>query len=786
MQGVVNIPNELKSLPQWAVAASDGKGGFKAPHSVTSDHKLVPVSIHDPVMTFGTACEVNAYFPDTNGVGFILKESDPYTCIDLDYKEGTTTVEQLQRFNKIIETFASYSEISVSGKGVHVWVKGDIGQGCRRDGIEVYSKERFIVCTGNVLHDLPIVDRQELLDVLVTEIRNGGTKATFELEEKPSDLEDHEILAMATAATNADKFNKLCNGDWEALGYPSQSEADLSLLSMLCFYSKSNEQVRRLFRMSGLGKRDKATKNDRHLDYCLKIIRSRQDLEMELDKKAEVRSREIAKQVVQENNVFIEPDITTVHSVVTTESKHALGAEPPVPLTPEGLAIDWPPGVTGQLAKFIYNSAQLPVKEVAVVSALGLLAGICGKAYTTSTPKSGLNAYIILIGRSGTGKEAMHSGIGLLMAKVREAVPCAQKFVTFNRFASGPALTKACVENPSFVSIAGEVGRSMLLRMAKDDRSDGPMSQLRTVMTDLYQKSGPSSIVGGISYSNKNENIVSISGVAYSMIGETTPKVFYESLTESMLEDGFLSRFIVVDYGGDRPAYNDNPLLAPPEDLVETMCKLVVAAELLNSKYTTTQVQYSEEARKILLDFRSECSMQINSTAEESWRQMWNRAHLKAEKLTALLAVADNNISPVGTIEHVKWALSLIRKDINTMTRRITCGDVGISDASREMKLLHVFREYLANKIPESYGIDEAMRLDGVIPRRFIQLRISRLSPFANHKLGAIAAMDQAIRSLEASGYILELDRKLCDERWGFTGKCYRIVNLPPSANNLD
>ena len=120
------------------------------------------------------------------------------------------------------------------------------------------------------------------------------------------------------------------------------------------------------------------------------------------------------------------------------------------------------------------------------------------------------------------------------------------------------------------------------------------------------------------------------------------------------------------------------------------------------------------------------------------------------------------------------------------MTRRITCGDVGISDASREMKLLHVFREYLANKIPESYGIDEAMRLDGVIPRRFIQLRISRLSPFANHKLGAIAAMDQAIRSLEASGYILELDRKLCDERWGFTGKCYRIVNLPPSANNLD
>ena len=212
----------------------------------------------------------------------------------------------------------------------------------------------------------------------------------------------------------------------------------------------------------------------------------------------------------------------------------------------------------------------------------------------------------------------------------------------------------------------------------------------------------------------------------------------------------------------------------------------MVAAELLNSKYTTCQVQYTEEARNILLAFRSECSDQINSTAEESWRQMWNRAHLKAEKLTALLAVADNNVSPVGSSTHVTWALSLIRKDISTMSRRITSGDVGLSDSTRELKILHILREYLAFKVPETYGIDDDMRRDGVVPRRYIQLRIARSSPFANHKLGSVAAMDQALRSLGDSGYILELDKKTCDTRWGFSGKCYRILTLPPAMVNLD
>lgn len=767
------LPDELKQLRQWCVAGPDNSGSLKAPYRATQSGLVnaSPVN-HEHWMDFNTACAWAAH--QGWGIGFVLQASDPYTVIDIDVKNAVnypnnpelwTTQPDLDRYWSMANVFDSYVEMSRSGQGLHIWVRGGIGAGCKRDGVELYSQQRFIVCTGNVLLDKPIAERQFLLEQMASRMRLPGSDK-LDLEELDEEYTDDEVLERALNAGNAGKFNQLCamtagpDGTWSS-EYPSQSEADLALMSIFTFYSKSNEQCRRLFRCTGLGKRDKATKDDRYLDNTLRLIRTRQQREQVVDQS----TRALAESLVRE---------LQAKQLQQAQQGVPAGQSTPIPQNDQK-SLDWPPGFVGWLAQHVYSSSARPVKEVSIISALGLMAGVCGKAYLI--PGSGLNLYIILVARSAIGKEAMHGGIGAILSEMRNQLPQIQQFVDFSDFVSGPSLVKACSANQSFVNVAGEWGRK-LKRMASEDGRDAQMQQLRTVMTNLYQKSGPTSVVGGLTYSNKEQNIASVSGVAFSMIGETTPGTFYDALTETMMEDGFLSRFTIIEYDGERPPLNPYPVKQMVPQVKEQLHRVCFQALSLLGQHETCDVQFLPEAKAMLDAFDKECDAEINKTTDESWRQMWNRAHLKVLRIAALLAVGDNHIAPTVFPNHAQWALDLIRRDIALFMRRIDSGDVGTGDAARNRKLLALMREYMEQPVAPSYNIPDRMQKDAVIPRKLLQLRCARLSSFTTHRLGANAAMDLTLRSLCDSGYIVELDKTKSVTQYNYHGKCYRIISL--------
>lgn len=789
-----SLPEELRWFKSWCVAGLDEKGTYKAPYTVngTSIYHTSPTNPAGWV-DFESALEATELHPPC-GLGFVLSDKDNYTCIDLDVKNEKnepdpskwTDQDTINRFCLIVQKFDSYTEISASGQGLHIWIKGHIGKGdkgLKRDGVEVYTKHRFIVCTGNVLIDKPIENRQELLDILVDEIRNvEAPKITLtEIEEREDDA---TILERAKNAENGAKYQWLYEGNWQG-EYRSQSEADLALMSMYTFYTQSNAQIRRLFRTSVLGQRDKAVKDNRYLDLNLTLIRSRQAAEAELEASSAAEAAKFAQGLLAAYSVKPTPTSAPVAPAPQLVSATQYASEPPQPHPqiedqPNENGLDWPPGFTGEIAKYIYFSSPRPVKEVSIVAALGLMAGICGKTFIIGHHgiSSGLNLYLILVGRSAIGKEAMHSGIASMMAYVRTTIPAGMDFVDFTDYASGPGLAKAVAANPSFVNVASEWGRK-LQRLATEDRGDGPMQQLRTVMTSLYQKSGPTSIVGGIGYSDKDKNIASVSGVAYSMIGETTPGRFYDSLTENMMEDGFLSRFTVVEFTGDRPATNPNPQRDLEPSLRDYFLGLVAHSIHLMQNFQYTQVQQTEAAFAMLDKFDKECDGQINSTDDEGWRQMWNRAHLKVYRLAALLAASDEFVNPIIQTWHVEWALDLIRRDIAVMRRRINSGDVGVGDSSREKKLLSLMHSYLLDGPAQSHQITDKMWKESIVPRKYLQIATQRSSSFTSHKNGQIAALDACINSLISSGYIVEVEKTYLIKNHAFHGKCFRIVNLP-------
>lgn len=759
-----HIPPELKSRPNWCIAGPD-----KNPYKMTASGVYM-ASNQKPEdwTTFEKAIE-GMVATNAPAIGFCLRAGEDITCIDLDVKDKDnapdkphlwTTPEQMQRFIKIVEVFDTYTERSSSGKGVHLWLHGTVGAGAKRDGVEVYSQERFIVCTGDVYINKPLARRDEYLEMLVTEIRaSARPEQNFSLVELEPTESDEVVYQRAASAANADKFSRLFCGQWQDL-YPSQSEADLALMSMFAYYSQSNEQCRRLFRFSELGKREKAVKNDRYLNYTLEIIRQRQQREAIID----AHGAELAKSLVQQLQSTTPADQMAAELVKNMPIEEVDGNIP------------WPPGLAGRIAHYIYSTAYRPVKEVAIVATLGFLAGVCGRAYNYS--RTGLNLYIVLVAQSGIGKETMHTGISSICAALRETNPAATAFVDFNEFASGQALTKAVAINTSFVNVSGEFGRK-LQRMAHDDRPDSPMSVLRTVMTNLYQKSGQGMMVGGLTYSNSEQNIQMSTGIAYSMIGETTPRTFYESLTPSMMEDGFLSRFLIVEYSGERPASNPNVGAPMPPELKQSISALCSQAIANNSRHHVEPVVCDNHARELLHKFDIECDDQINANDDEGIRQMWNRAHLKVCRIAAILAVCDNWTQPVIRTEHVEWALTVVKKDIATMFSRIENGDIGLGDdSSRMAKMRQIVLEYFAGKkrIPDSYNVDPAMRDVGVVPYRYIQLRCMQLQQFRGCRGGARAAVDGALKMMIDSGYLIELDKNRIQEQFGTTGRAFRLA----------
>lgn len=440
--------------------------------------------------------------------------------------------------------------------------------------------------------------------------------------------------------------------------------------------------------------------------------------------------------------------------------------------------LPWPPGCIGETARFIYHNAPRPVREVAIVAALGLHAGLLGRQWQLGT--TGLNLYVVLVAPSAIGKEAMHTGISTLVRAMQKRWPYAGQFVDFRDYASGPALVKAVAARPCFVNVCGEWGHK-LRRLAEDKRgTDTAMQSLRREITNLYSKSGQTSMVGGIAYSNQDQNVEDAGCVAYSMIGETTPKTFYEALTTSMMADGFMSRLCVVEYGGLRPTQNLNQQAEPSEALANHLTALAYQASQWATAGTFCQIQYGSDVEELITDFDLECDRHINSTRDESYRQAWNRATLKVMRISGLLAASDNPTAPTITHEHLQWALTLIRRDIATFMQRWDAGDIGDADDDhkRRVKMMDIVRratisEYRKVKDPRIRKMLE----DYIVPIKFIQQGLSNQTAFKAHKLGQNEAIKLTLRDLCDSGVLVEIPKAKLVQQYEYAGRAFQIVD---------
>lgn len=237
------FPAELKTVKQFVCWVGSDKIP-KNPYTGNNAQSNNP----NTWGTFEEACEACKKY-NFDGIGFMF--APPYFGVDLDH-----CLDNTDFCDEFVETLQSYAEISKSGEGIHIICKGTLPDGARRrGGIEMYSHGRYFICTGNVYNPAytDIKDCTESIKVLHSKYLPDNTPKVETHRAVEIDLSDTEIIDKARNSKNGIAFAALYEGNWEGLGFPSQSEADLAFCNLLAFWTGRNPtQMDRIFRSSGL------------------------------------------------------------------------------------------------------------------------------------------------------------------------------------------------------------------------------------------------------------------------------------------------------------------------------------------------------------------------------------------------------------------------------------------------------------------------------------------------------------------------------------------------------
>ena len=257
------LPDEMKNKPSWVVVRTrENKETGRLDKYLIDVHtgKFAESDNPETWTDFDTACK---YAKEHGGVAlaYALDGTDGIACIDLDHCIGEDGKRSAFADEVLAKCGKTYSEQSVSGKGIHVFgrTKGTDLRSFSKDGdMEYYQDRHFITMTGDGAgySRLESFDTPEMKRLLERKLeRRTEWKNVGKGEAGLSQMDDRELLEKAFSAKNGDTVRRLYRG--EDLRH-NHSNSDMSLMNYLAFYSGGNvEQMTRIFATSGLYRPDK-------------------------------------------------------------------------------------------------------------------------------------------------------------------------------------------------------------------------------------------------------------------------------------------------------------------------------------------------------------------------------------------------------------------------------------------------------------------------------------------------------------------------------------------------
>lgn len=449
--------------------------------------------------------------------------------------------------------------VATPNDGMHVYFKqkSDKARGNKRGGlpagIDVRGSGGYVIAPGTIMSDgrfyelsgnldnIPIVP-----DWLVTIIDN-------EEPQKNKNTTTAPIKVDVTVQTKNEQLDAYCKAAIEnevgKVASASKGERNNTL----------NEAAFSLGQLVGANWIDENQIFDQLLDAAISV-----GLGLDEAKKTIVSGLKAGKNkprplpnLSETREIFEDTDGTLIDS--KTGEVISLKKEP----EKETTSLPYPPGLVGDIAKWIVSTARFPQPELAIGAAISIVGTFAGRLFAGPT-RSATHLYVLGLAGTGKGKDHALQQIMRIMGQAG-----ATRHIGPSEFISMPAVINFLTRKPLSICVMDEFGDFM--KRINSKRASGFEAAISKVLRTLWS----SSFAPFVTPEWASKESVTIFCPAITIYGTSTPEQFYSSMEAANIENGTLNRFLMLS--GQNNVREVDPAVDPtkvPAGIIDKLKKI--------------------------------------------------------------------------------------------------------------------------------------------------------------------------------------------------------------------
>lgn len=345
----------------------------------------------------------------------------------------------------------------------------------------------------------------------------------------------------------------------------------------------------------------------------------------------------------------------------------------PAPAIPAFIAN--PPGILGEIARWITETAPKAQPELSVAAAVALCSVIMGRTYRSQYGNR-TSLYLVMVAKSTEGKEHPQQCVEKVLASAQ-----LENLIGGSGYTSAGGVYTALLKSPAHIATIDEIGK--LLKMSRQKGNAHAEAAIDKLVEAFGRQDG---ILRPPTYSKmtlKNPDDMPdrvIHNPAITMLGATTPGTFFENLTTDLVKDGFLGRCIVIESQQPRQLTRFVDRTDPPKRVID-WCKTVYvsgAAEgnlagvvVPDAEAPTITLPFSESCIALMSAFEADLNDAKTAGESEGLDVLLGRSLEKALKLAMIVCKAENPRNTEVLPIHMEWAISYVRHYDNAMVRAV-------------------------------------------------------------------------------------------------------------------